>query len=109
MITFTEGLILAVISCLLGMFLFGCGHEINNGKIVGKFFNKASVSTTIMPVTCGKTIIMMPVTTRKKDQWSFKVKGKNDEGEIVVESFDVTKEVWDSYLYGQVIDFKEDG
>lgn len=78
MTKFMEGFMIAVISCLLVMFLFGCGHEINNGKIVGKFFNKAHSSTIITPVTCGKSIIMMPVTTRHDDQWYVAKKYFND-------------------------------
>ena len=89
---------------VLSFILMGCQPKITEGEVIKKTFVPEHTETYLQPIVHfnGKTTttIMMPKTHYYPDSYIIYIKGKDDENNVVTESFHVTKEEYLTYKVG---------
>ncbi len=94
---------IAILVVTVIILVHGCGGKIKIEKIIGKSFNKAYVETILLPVQQGELSVAEFV--RHTDKWSLGTFSKDRPRMERYKWFDVSKEVFDSYKVGDIVNY----
>lgn len=85
---------------ILSFILMGCEPKITEGEVIKKTFVPEHTEIHLQPIISGKRTTLIPVSHFYPDSYTIYIKGKDEENNIVTESFHVTKEEYLTYKIG---------
>ena len=85
---------------VLSFILIGCEPKITEGEVIKKTFVPEHSEVHFQPMYNGKITTLIPITKFYPDSYIIDIKGKDDENNIVTESFSVTEEEYFTYKIG---------
>jgi len=85
---------------ILSFIFVGCSPRITEGEVIKKTFIPEHSEVHFQPIISGKVTAMIPISHFYPDSYIIYIKGKDDENNVVTESFYVTKEEYLTYKIG---------
>lgn len=88
-----------IIILLLALLTTPC-HDISAGNIIDKEVHPSYTGVILIPVSTGKTIVLMSIPVFYPECYSVKLKGVDKKGRIKIERFYIHKSKFDSLKIG---------
>ncbi len=82
--------------------LFGC-QKIESGRILSKWNEPERHYTMLIPVSTGKTMVLIPYYVHDNEDFLIKVQGISDKGDTITKTFYVSKNRYDTISIGDFI------
>lgn len=80
--------------------IYGCSHQIHEGKIVDKIYEPERTYVYFTPMMCGKVTIMIAHTGYDDEDYILRVHGHKDK-KCITENFYVSKENFNCHNIGE--------
>jgi hypothetical protein len=90
----------ALLLLLLLLVMLGCSPDLSSGTIIELEHQDEETFVTFVPVSSGKSVILVPFYYFDDEDWVVTIQGTGDNGELVEKELYVTEEEYNSLSVG---------